>query len=95
MGVTFEDEVRALLILSSLPDSCDSLVMDLSNCISGTNTLKFDDVVGVLLSEEMRRKSTGKTSSTALTVETRGRQKERSKVTSIVSVQDVASHGPN
>ena len=53
--------------------------MVVSNFVSGTNTLKFDDVVGVLLSEEMQRKSTGKTSSTALTVETRGRQKERGK----------------
>ena len=53
--------------------------MAVSNSISSTNTLKFDDVVGVLISEEMRRKSTGETSSTALTVETRGRQKERSK----------------
>ena len=53
--------------------------MAVSNSISGTNTLKFDDIVGVILSEEMRRKSTGETSSTALTVETRGRPKERSK----------------
>ena len=71
--VTFDDEVRALLILSSLSDSWDSLVMTVSNSISGTNTLKFDDVVGVLISEEMQRKSTGETSSTALTVKTKGR----------------------
>jgi hypothetical protein len=30
------------------------LVMDVSNSVSGSNTLKFDDVVGVILSEEMR-----------------------------------------
>ena len=50
-------------------------MMAVSNSISCTNTLNL----GVLISEEMRRKSMGETSSTALTVETRGRQKERSK----------------
>jgi hypothetical protein len=34
-------------------------------------------VVGVILSEEMRRKSTGETSGNALNMESRGRQKDR------------------
>ena len=51
--VDFDDEVRDLLILFSLPESWNDLVMDVSNSISGSNTLKFDDVVGVILSEEM------------------------------------------
>jgi glucose-6-phosphate isomerase len=59
--VDFDDEVRALLILCSLPERWNDLVMDVSNSVSGSNTLKFDDVVGVILSEEMRRKSTGDT----------------------------------
>ena len=53
--------------------------MVVSNFIAVTNTLKFDDVVGVLLSKEMQRKSACETSSTALTMNTRGRQKERGK----------------
>jgi hypothetical protein len=53
--------------------------MDVSNSISGSNTLKFDDVIGVILSEEMRQKRTGETSGNALTMESRGRQKERGK----------------
>jgi hypothetical protein len=56
--VDFDDEVRALLILCSLPESWNDLVMVVSNSISGSTTLKFDDVVGVILSEEMRRKIT-------------------------------------
>ena len=80
MGIVFDDEVRALLILSSLPDSWDNLVMVVSNSMSTANTLKFDDVVGLLVSEEMRRKSSGgETSNAALTVENSGRQKERRK----------------
>ena len=43
----FDDEVRALLILCSFPKSWNGLVMDVSNSVSGSNTLKFDDVVGV------------------------------------------------
>ena len=42
--------------------------------------LKFDDVVGVILSEEMRRKRTNETSGNVLTVESKGRQKERGKI---------------
>jgi hypothetical protein len=51
--VDFDDEVRALLILFSLPEIWNDLVMVVSNFVSGSNTLKFDDVVGVILSEEM------------------------------------------
>jgi hypothetical protein len=51
--VDFDDEFRALLILCSLLESWNGLVMVVSNYVSGSNTLKFDDVVGVILSEEM------------------------------------------
>ena len=51
--MNFDDEVRALLILCSLSKSWNSLVMAISNSIPSSNTLKFDDVVGVILSEEM------------------------------------------
>ena len=51
--VEFDAEVRGLLILCSLTESWNGLVMVVSNSISGSNTLKFDDVVDVILSEEM------------------------------------------
>jgi hypothetical protein len=75
--VDFDDEVRALLILCSLPKSWNDLVMDISNSVSGSNTLKFDDVVGVILSGEMRHKRTSETSCNALNMEKRGRQNDR------------------
>ena len=75
--MNFDDEIKALLISCSLLESWNSLVMVVSNSVSGSNTLKFDDVVGVILKEEMRRKNTGETSGNALTVENRGRQRER------------------
>jgi hypothetical protein len=77
--VDFDDEVRALLILCSLPKSWNGLVMAISNSIYGSHTLKFGDVVGVILSEEMRWKSTCETSGNALNMENRGRQKDRGK----------------
>ena len=63
----------------------DSLVMAVSNFVPSSNTLKFDDVVGVILSEEMRRKSTGETSGNALTMGSRGRQNERGRTQEITS----------
>jgi hypothetical protein len=77
--VDIDDGVRDLLILCSLLERWNGLVMAISNSISGSNTLKFDDVVGVILSEEMRRKSTGETSGNALNMENRGRQKDKGK----------------
>jgi hypothetical protein len=47
----FDDEVRALLILFSLLESWNGLVMAISNYVLGSNTLKFDDVLGVILRE--------------------------------------------
>jgi hypothetical protein len=75
--VDFDDEVTTLLILCSLPESWNDLVMAVSICVSGSNTLKFDDVVGVILSEEMRWKSTSETSGNVLNMENMGSQKDR------------------
>ena len=72
VSLEFEDEVRALLILCSLPDSWNSFVMAVSNSSSNAK-LVFDEVVGTILSEDMRRKSTGECSNAALIVEARGR----------------------
>ena len=53
VGVNFYDEVRALLFLCSLLESLNGLVMAVSNFVSGSSTLKFDDVVGAIPSKEM------------------------------------------
>jgi len=48
--------------------------MPISNSIFGSSTLKFDDVVDAILSEEMRRKSSCETSGNDFTAKTRGRK---------------------
>ena len=78
MGINFDEEIRALLILCSLPKSWNGLVMAVSNYVLGSGTLKYDDVIGVILSEETRRKtSSGSTSGSALNAQSRGRTTER------------------
>jgi hypothetical protein len=52
--VDFDDEARDLLIMFSFPERWNGLVMVVSNSISGSNTLNVSDIVGVILSEEMR-----------------------------------------
>ena len=59
VGVNFDEEIRALLILCSLPKSWNGLVMGVSNFVLGSSTLKYDDVIGVVLSEETNRKTLG------------------------------------
>jgi hypothetical protein len=65
--------------LCSFPKRWIVLVIVVNNFGSGSNTLNFDDVVGDILSKEMRRKSTSDTSGNALNMENRGRQKDRGK----------------
>ncbi|KAK3022595.1 hypothetical protein RJ639_046200 [Escallonia herrerae] len=77
-GINFGDEIRALLFLCSLPDSWNNLVTTVSNStIFGTLTL--NDVVSSVMNDEMRRKTIGDgiSSSTALSVESRGRQNNK------------------
>ena len=60
MGINFDEEIRALLIFCSLLESWNGLVMAMSNYIPRSSTLKYDDVINVILSEETRRKSSGR-----------------------------------
>ena len=53
--------------------------MAISNSISGSSTLKFDVVLGAILSEEMRWKRSDERSSNALTTKTMGRKMESGK----------------
>ena len=78
VGVNFDEEIRALLILCSLLESWNGLLMAMITSIPRSSTLKYDDVVGVILSEETRRKSLGgSTSGSNLNAQSRGKMTER------------------
>ena len=75
--IEFDDEVRALILLSSLPDNWNATITAVSSS-SGNSKLKFNDVRDLVLSEEIRRRESGETSnSSALHIESRGRTSER------------------
>jgi NADH dehydrogenase FAD-containing subunit len=65
-----------MLLLCSLPDSWDHLVMAIG---STTSSFKIEDVVASLLSKEMRRKSS-KMEKEALAIKGRSKEKGRKKV---------------
>ena len=77
MKLVIDDELQALLFLSSLPDSWETLVVSLSNsALNGV--LQLAMVKDSLLNEENRRKDIGKDIAQALVTENRGRSKIRS-----------------
>jgi hypothetical protein len=77
MEVKFEDEDKAITLLCSLPESWENLVTSIS--FSSTKVLYYDSVVGALLAEEMRRKSSKETS-TSEEMLVRGRTKEQNEI---------------
>ncbi|KAJ0494593.1 putative RNA-directed DNA polymerase [Helianthus annuus] len=74
VDIKFDDEVQALLLLSSLPESWSGSAISSS---SGTTKLTFEGIRDFILGEDIRRKSTGESSSSLLSTEGRGRKKER------------------
>ena len=58
VDINFEDEVKALLLLSSLPESWSGFVTAVSSS-TGTGKLSFKSIRDLILGEEIRRKSSG------------------------------------
>ncbi|KAL2226309.1 UNVERIFIED_CONTAM: Retrovirus-related Pol polyprotein from transposon TNT 1-94 [Sesamum indicum] len=72
VDIVFDDEVKALILLSSLPDSWDVVVTSVSTS-SGKEKMKFDNIRDMMLNEETRRRQTGGSSGSALHTKSRGR----------------------
>jgi hypothetical protein len=75
--IDFDDEVRALIVLASLPNNWEAMRMAMSNS-AGKDKLKYDDIRGLILSKEIRRRDVGETSTSgsAMNLETRGRRQD-------------------
>lgn len=75
--IAFDDEIQALLLLSSLPDSWETLVISLNNSAPG-GKLSLDVIKESLFNEEARRQEQGISGhSEALVTEERGRSATR------------------
>ncbi|KAA8534394.1 hypothetical protein F0562_031911 [Nyssa sinensis] len=76
MKMVIEDELQALLLLSSLPDSWETLVVTMSN-FAPDGKLSMGQVSSSLFNEETRRKLAGTDNAQALVSENRGRSKNK------------------
>jgi hypothetical protein len=76
MEVKFEDENKAITLLGLLPESWDNLVTFISFIL--IDILDYDSVVGTLLAEEMRKKSSQETS-TSEAMLVRGQTKKKNE----------------
>ena len=77
--IDFDDEIQALIVLASLPNSWDAMRTAVSNS-AGKNKLRYDDIRDLILGEEVRRRDSGEASSSsgsALNTEGRSRGFER------------------
>ena len=77
MNLVIDNELQALLLLSSLPDNWETLVVSPSNS-TPNGMLQLAIVKDSLLNEETRKKVMGKDIAHALVTENRRRSKSRS-----------------
>ena len=54
-GTTIEDELRAMILMSSLPSSWETFVTTV--CNASTTTIKYSEVTSAILTEAAQRKS--------------------------------------
>ncbi|KAK1426155.1 hypothetical protein QVD17_14824 [Tagetes erecta] len=76
VNIKFDDEVQALLLLSSLPESWSGTVTAVSNS-SDTSKFTFEKIRDLILGEDVRRRGSGESSSSLLSTEGRGRKNKR------------------
>ena len=76
--IDFDDEIRALIILASLPNSWEAMRIALSNS-TGKEKFKYNDIRDLILAEEIHRRDTGETSgsNSTLNLKTRGRGNDK------------------
>ncbi|GKB93237.1 hypothetical protein Tco_0979374 [Tanacetum coccineum] len=78
VDIKFDDEVQALLLLSSLPESWSGIVTTVSGS-TGSTKLKFDSIRDLILGEDIRRKISGEYSNSLLSEEDKSRGKKQDR----------------
>ncbi|GJY06863.1 retrovirus-related pol polyprotein from transposon TNT 1-94 [Tanacetum coccineum] len=78
VDIKFDDEVQALLLLSSLPESWPCIVTAISGSTE-TTKLKFNNIRDLILREDIRRKTSSEYSNSLLSAKDkdRGRKQDR------------------
>ncbi|KAG9445072.1 hypothetical protein H6P81_016412 [Aristolochia fimbriata] len=80
VDLKFDDDVKALMFMCSLPESWDTVITSISNATK--EKLKFDEVLSAILNQEMMKRSmvsnTSSTSDTALSVD-KGKGRDRGR----------------
>ena len=79
VDINFEDEIKALILMPSLPESWDSVVSVISSS-RGSEKLKFDEICDVVLSENIRKREVGDLSGIALNIDQRGEVRRKAKI---------------
>ena len=76
--IDFDDKIRALIVLASLPNSWEVMRMVVSNS-TGKEKLKYNDIQDLILAKEIRRRDAVEISGSGstLNLETRGRGNDR------------------
>ena len=59
--IDFDDEIRALIVLASLPNSWEAMRMTVSNS-TRKEKLKYNNIRDLILAEEIRRRDTDRKS---------------------------------
>ncbi|GJT37305.1 hypothetical protein Tco_0937170 [Tanacetum coccineum] len=78
VDIKFDEEVQALLLLSSLPKSWSSTVTAVSGS-TGSTKLKFDNIRDLILGQDIRRKTFGEYSNSLLSAEDKGRGRKQDR----------------
>ena len=82
VGMTQDDESKAIILFYSLPNSWDPVVTTISTSNSSKSKLVYDEVMTTLHSEDMQRSNKESSSNEALTAvstENRGRSQNRGR----------------
>ena len=76
--IDFNDEIRALIVLASLPNNWEAMRIAVSNS-TGKEKLKYNDIRDLILAEEIHRRDASEISKSgsALNLEIRGRGNDR------------------
>ena len=78
MEIEFDDEIRALIVLASLPNSWEAMRMAVNNSV-GKDKLKYENIRDLILSEEVRRRDAciDNAEGQAFVTENRGRSRNK------------------